>query len=377
MRLAQFWSDLEDHFPPAGVRLSLATRLGQEDFDLLSRLGVFVPRGVAERYPCTRPGGEQCPRRVVDMRDGTFDAVCDNEPPECRDECGLSMRDVEQHGLDMPTLARVIGRAFETGVRCEPVAGVVHAYRTGTFALSPGLDHPIYFVARTSPDTYLAAFRSLVAANAKLGFGAMVPTDRHITDAIEREMRLAGVVIVPLARYVQVGSSGALGVSVKPLALLRGIGHGAAAPADAAAEIVAVGHFREGRRELTQREYDDLVARPGRFDVLIDQRGRRVWKKGQRRPATRVNKTYFAVLREIVASKRPFDPNADSTVLDERKEAAQTCRKMRQAVDVKKGTKRDDEWRMLKSVATDDGRVAYRFNPDADVSFAILFDVAR
>ena len=104
MRLAQFWSDLEDHFPPAGVRLSLATRLGREDFELLSRLGVFVPRGVAQRYPCPRPGGEQCPRRVVDMRDGTYDAVCDNDPPECKDVCGLSAHDVEQIALDVPTL---------------------------------------------------------------------------------------------------------------------------------------------------------------------------------------------------------------------------------------------------------------------------------
>lgn len=377
MRLAQFWSDLEDYFPPAGVRLSLATRLGREDFELLARLGVFVPRGVAERYPCPRPGGEQCPRRVVDMRDGTYDAVCDNDPPECKDVCGLSAHDVEQIGLDVPTLAREIGRAFLTGVRCEPVAGVVHAYCTGTFALSPGFDYPIYFVARTSPDAYLAAFRSLIAANAKRGFGAMVPTDRHITDAIEREMRLAGVVIVPLARYVQVGASGTLGVSVKPLDLLRGIGHGAAAPADAAAEIVAVGHFREGRRELTQHEYDDLVARPGSFDVLIDQRGRRVWKKGQRKPATRVNKTYFVLLREIVAAGRVFDPVTDSKVLQEREDQVQTFQRMRQTLDRKKGLRRTDEWSMIKTVRAEDGRSAYRFSPDSDFVYAILLDVVR
>lgn len=379
MRLAQFWSDLEDHFPPAGVRLSLATRLGREDFELLSRLGVFVPRGVAQRYPCPRPGGEQCPRRVVDMRDGTYDAVCDNDPPECKDACGLSAHDVEQLGLDMPTLAREVGRAFETGVRCEPVAGVAHAYRTGTFALAAGFDYPIYLVVRASPDTYLAAFRSLVAANAKRGFGAMVPTDRHITDAIEREMRAAGVVIVPLARYLQVGTDGTLTVSVKPLELLRGIGRGAAAPADAAAEVVAVGRFHDGERGLTRAEYDAIVAKPSAFDIVIDQPGRRAWRRQGTKCVKheKVRGTYFAVLREIVASRRPFDPVADSVVLAESEDAAQTCRKMRAALDAKRSKGGAEGWLLVQSVPTQDGRTAYRFSPAEGVSFAVLFDVAR
>ena len=204
----------------------------------------------------------------------------------------------------------------------------------------------------------------------------MVPTDRHITDAIEREMRAAGIVVVPLARYLQVGTDGALTVSVKPLELLREIGRGAEAPADAAAEVVAVGHFREGRRDLTQRQYDELIARPGSFDVLIDQRGRRVWKKGQRKPATRVNATYFVLLREIITAGRVFDPVTDSKVLQERDDQVQTFQRMRQTLDLK-GPRRTDDWSLIKTVRAADGRAAYRFSADSGVAFAILFDVTR
>ena len=207
----------------------------------------------------------------------------------------------------------------------------------------------------------------------------MVPTDRHITDAIEREMRAAGVVVVPLARYAHVSSAGALGVSVKSRELFRGIGHGAAAPAGSATEVVAVGHFRDGVRELTQAEYDAIVAKPAKYDVVVDQPGRRAWRRQGAKSVRRENvqASYFAVLREMVTSRRPFDPVDDSVVLAEREDAPQTCRKMRAAFDAKRSKRGAESWLLVQSVPTQGRRTAYRFSPAEGVSFAILFDVAR
>ena len=91
----------------------------------------------------------------------------------------------------------------------------------------------------------------------------------------------------------------------------------------------------------------------------------------------KVRASYFAVLREIIASRRPFDPVVDSTLLAERTDAAQTCRKMRAALDAKRTKNGAETWLLVQSVPTRDGRTAYRFRPAAGASFALLFDVAR
>lgn len=380
MRLAQFWSDLEDHFPPAGVRLSFAGRIGQEDLDLLLRLGVFATRGTAERYPCPRPGGEQCPRRVVDLRDGTFDAVCDNTPPECPDECGLSARDVEQLGLDMPTLARAVSRAFEISSRCEAVPGLPHVHRIGSYLPEPRLSYSVYFAACGSPDAYLATFRTLAAMNRSPAFAVAVPTDRHYTDTVERETRAAGTVVLPLSRHIVLAPDGAFASAAPGSAVLSGLGRAHHVSRTAAAEAFARGVFADGERDLSEDEYRAIVDAPARYDFVIDEVTRRVWKKATRKWTSRVSPTYFTVLRSIVGSQLDFDPmesDGSKNPLCENADAPQICRRMRQAFDSKRGKKRTDEWRMLKSVPRDRGRVVYRFDPDAGLKFAILLTLTR
>ena len=379
MDLEKFWPDLEQSLAPGGVRCELAERFGAEAFERLRSAGLLASRGVAEHWPCPRPGGENCPRVLVTHDDGSHEAVCGNVPAECASVPHLGDREVEWFVLDEHALGKAVARAFEVGARCDPVAGLALTWRVGSFALVPGAGYPVYLLVQPSPERYLATLHTLSMRNEKRGLVALVPTERQLTDELEREMRAVGVVLVPLARHVRLGADGAFRVATRPETLLRGVGRPHTGATVAAAEVVAHGIFHDGPRDLTQSDYDAVVAAAESFDTLVDQRGRRVWKRarGKVRATARVNKTYFAVLREVVASRRPFDAVTDSVVLQDHGDAVQTFQRMRQALDLKKGPRRTDDWCLIKSVRTADGRVAYRFSPDPDVKFALIFDVAR
>lgn len=380
MDLTKFWAELEDHFPPAGVDADLSLRIGTKETERLRSLGILASKGVGETYPCPKPGGEGCPRRLVPNDDGTYAAVCGVEPAECPTIDALAEKKVELIELDVDALAKALGRAIGVGARCEAIGGLAHTFRVGTFALEPGQEFPVYLAAQASPGGYATALRALAGMGAGRGFGVLAPTGRHISDDLEREMRAGGGVVLTLDRWVSLGTQGAFQVEGRPEVLLRGIGRPQAGAGRPGAEVVARAVFPSGEeRDLTKGEYDGIVGSPGEYDFVVDEPGRRCWKRaaGGKKPKTRVNPTYFAVLKEMVASGRRFDPVTDSQALNERAEGVQTCRRMRQAFDIRKGKKRTDPWHLVQTVRTDDGRTAYRFAPAAGVSFAILFAIPR
>jgi hypothetical protein len=135
-----------------------------------------------------------------------------------------------------------------------------------------------------------------------------------------------------------------------------------------------------GVREITRIEYDKIVSQPDEYQVVVDQIKRRCWKRsknGMVNISENINKTYFALLQELVSSRRLFDLRIHGKALEGRAAPEQTLQRMRQTFDVKKGTKRTADWCLIKTCRTDDGRAAYQFDPDPHMTYAFIFLLSR
>lgn len=376
MDLARFWEDLETHFPAGGVRTELAARIGAAELDRLIALGLFATRGPAEEYPCGGPCGDGCPRRLFENEDGTFDAVCGCVPAECETLVSLPRAAAEHWTFEVETFGRALSRAVGSRPRCERVDGQRGTYRVGSFSLEPGDGFPIYFAVQHSTAGYASLFRALGFLTDRRGFGVIIPTDRHVSDTLEREAAHAGIVVIPLSIHARIGEDGALGLASKPESLLRAIGRPRSSAASACVEAVATLVTRDGKRDVTQAEYDEIVRAPEAFDIVIDQPGRRCWKKvfGKVEPTTEINDTYFTVLAEVVGSRRPWDPATSSTALEGKKDPRQSFQRMRSALDTRN---LDGGYALLKTRQTAEKFSVYEFSPDPRLAFALLFALKR
>jgi hypothetical protein len=140
--LTTFWQLLETNFPLGGPRRHMREMLGPEVAGALESAGILRRRHVAERYPCPRPGGDGCPRVVIERDDGGIVAVCGNEPAECVD-LELAAPDVDVLGVDPEELCEAIGKALQVRPSVAALPGLQGAYRVGTFIPEAGIKHAI------------------------------------------------------------------------------------------------------------------------------------------------------------------------------------------------------------------------------------------
>lgn len=122
MRISKFWKALDALTDAATDRREWASLLGDEfacvvvdEPDCLLPL-VRSTGTSATSIACPSPGGEGCPRRVVNHDDGTIRAVCGDSPKACAD-LDLNKNDIMIYGLDRVGLARSIATALDLSNR--------------------------------------------------------------------------------------------------------------------------------------------------------------------------------------------------------------------------------------------------------------------
>jgi hypothetical protein len=371
--LKRFWDSLERHFPLAGTRETLSEHFDQDLMRTLECGGILSYVRVAESYPCPNAGGYGCPREIVHLSDGTIRAICGNHPPECK-ELILEPKDVELIGVKPDALCKALREVLLITGKFEELSGVTKTFRVGTFVPQAGVKHSIFFVAQTNPGKYAVAFDALRSRYEGENFAVLVPTDRFIDGDTIRQMATLGIPIIPLWEIIGIDSSGKLTTTEDPLHLFEGIGRKAPKTFVAAGQAVAQVLMRDGWHELDEAGYQHLIEAASNYDILADERSKSIWKKvdGKSTRQEGIRATYFRILRRGVEKKGYFDPNIE-TLDEEQVSGKQIFRNARRAIDIKyKDKDGKATWKLFKSVKVEN-HTEYHFQPDSDLSFALIF----
>ena len=129
----RFWSTL-DQSPGQFNILPEWRRLLGSDFEVVSLL--FRPTDYrAQSVSCPSPGGNGCPRRIVDHGDGEILAVCNDEEEGC-DDIMLSSEDIIAHELDRRKLADMVARVLNIHPTFSPLDGFFQTIKVGD--INPG-----------------------------------------------------------------------------------------------------------------------------------------------------------------------------------------------------------------------------------------------
>lgn len=366
--LTAFWQMLETSFPLGGPRRHLRELLGAEVAGALESAGILRRRHVAERYPCPRPGGDGCPRVVLERDDGSIVAVCGNEPAECAD-LELAATDIDVLGVGPEELCEAIGKALQVRPSVAALPNLRGVYRVGAFIPEPGIKHTVYFLCRCGEREYAEALDGLRTHASGQTFAVLLPTERFLSEELRRQAVAAGVTLVPLVDAVGLDGAGlrALG---DPLAIFSSVGRPSLTAAGAAvvarALVRAAGGVAEWH-DLDAAGYQRLVAAAASYDIFADELTKTVAKRqGRKRSRTpNVQASHFKMIRAAVAARANFDPE---TLDDDLSSGKQMFQRARKTFDIKHGK----SWTLIKTDKVDNHAV-YRFDPDASVSFALVF----
>ncbi len=372
-RLAAFWAELETNFPLGGPRRRLGELLGNEVVGPLEAAGVLKYQRVADRYPCPKPGGEGCPRQVVELQEGRYEAICGNTPPECSNLL-LGRADLDFLAVVPEDLCAVLARALQICAAVESLPGHRHVLRVGSFVPDAGIRHTIYLAVRCNERDYTECLDALRAQAEGRTFAVLVPTERFISEETKRSMATVGAAVVALVDAIDLGADGGLTALVDPLKLFDAIGRHGPGPLATAPSIVARALIRSGGgsaqwHDLEQAAYDRLVAIAGQYDIFANEMTMSVTKgRGRdRKQQTRVKASHFRMIRAAADHRSNFDPATDGPSEDG-VSGKQIFQRARQAVDLGSGNR----WSLFKTDIADN-QATYRFDPDANVTFALIF----
>jgi hypothetical protein len=348
------------------VRSTLDDLFGPDTTEALERAGVLKVLRMADTYPCPRPGGDGCPRKVVECVDGSYVAVCGNDPSEC-DEVRLTPKAVEFLGVIPEKLFEALRGPLMIGGPVKKVDGVAQAYRIGAFVPQPGNTHPVYFVAASSGNQYAVAFDALRSRAEGQSFGLVTPTDRFLSEETSRQFRTLGIPVIPLANTVRLAKTGVFEAVADFLELFNSIGKCAAV--EAGAQVHAQVRTSSGWQDLTEPQYGELIAQANHYTIFADERARTVSKQEgrQRKTFTNVQPAYFRILLTALEKRWRFDPATDRATGDH-VAAKQVFQKARKAIDLR----RKGVWALFKTEIVDK-HAEYIFQPDSDVTFALIF----
>jgi len=372
-RIDRFWELLQTNFPLGGPRRHLSELLGKELVTTLMTAGVLHQTRVAATYPCLEHGGAGCPRVVLPLEDGSFQAICGNDPPECGDLL-LSEEDVQFLSVAPEALVPAVAKALRVHPGFEALPGLRHVYRCGVFSPEPGVKQPVFLAVRASAPAYAEVLDALRSAQERGRFAVLVPTDRYVSQATLRQMGTLGISILPLAEAVGIEGR-KLAAAVDPLRYFAGASSQDAAAMTGENAIVVEAMVGDGTkppawRSLDERGYQDLVAAADKYHIFADERAKTVSKVdpkgGPRQEHKKVQPSRFTMIREAVNKKGYFDPGVDGPDLDSAKQVFQRARPQ---FDLKQSS---GDWALFKSVKADDHTV-YQFNPDPGVAFALVF----
>jgi len=243
--LTTFWELAETNFPLAGPRAHLIDRLGADLVAALESAGLLSFLRVADRFPCPQPGGDGCPRHVIGHADGSCQAVCGNDPPECED-LQLSEKDIEVLGVTPERLCEALRAPLLFGGRVEQIRDLRHVYHAGVFKPDPGIRHSIYVAVRCSDAGYAEVFDALRSRHDGGAFAVLVPSDRFIGTETRRQMETLGIPLISLSGLIHLGSDARLSTAVDVLDLFSAIGRRGPATAGRSGQTYAAVRTQQG-----------------------------------------------------------------------------------------------------------------------------------
>jgi hypothetical protein len=371
--LARFWDLLETNFPLGGPRRHLIDLLGRELVSELEATKLLPYRRMSETYPCPRPGGDGCPRQVFEMSDGTYHAVCGNDPREC-DDLVLRQEDVEHLGVEPKALCDSVARALQVRPRFEEMEGLRDVFRVGTFIPEAGIKHPVFLAVRCSDSDYSEVLDALRSREERGVFAVLVPTDRFIADDVARQMSSLGIPLLQLDDVIGI-DNGKLTALVDPLTYFGRIGQTGpgtttTAPSVVAQALVCDGKGKPSWRNLDEQQYHELVSAADSYDIFADELTKTVVKGDvrDRKSKANVQVGHFRMIR-AAANKTAgyFDPAIEAPDEDQ-VSGKQIFQRARAVFDLK----RDRTWALFKSVKVDN-HAEYHLNPDPGITFSLVF----
>jgi hypothetical protein len=152
--LTRLWPALEQ-LP--GLAASLGTwreDLGDEVDAIADLLRPTDRRAV--RFPCPSPGGDGCPRRVVEHGDGTAVAVCGDRPQRC-EPIEVCRAELIVHALDTRRLCAAVAAVLRLEEGFQVVRVCWQTWRVGDYVPLSGERFPVYLSIPDSPDRVHAA----------------------------------------------------------------------------------------------------------------------------------------------------------------------------------------------------------------------------
>ncbi len=371
-RLTHFWELLETNFPLGGPRRHLIDLLGEEIAGGLEAARLLTYQRISDTYPCPHPSGDGCPRQVIELNDGSYHAVCGNDPRECEDLV-LQQEDIEHLGVEPRSLCEGVARALQVRPRFEEIDGLRSVYRVGTFIPEAGIRQPVFLAVRCSESDYAEVLDALRSRQERDGFAVLVPTDRFVSDDTARQMATFGIPLLPLDDVIGI-EDGKLTTLVDPLTYFSRIGQtgpGAmtTAPSVVARALVCNADGIRTWRDLDEQGYQGLVAAADEYLIFADERTKTVVKGvgASRKTNAKVPVTYFRMIHAAVTKRAGyFDPAIDGPA--DQMSDKQIFQRARKVFDIKHGR----TWTMFKSVKVDN-HAEYHLSPDPGATFAFVF----
>lgn len=141
--LRRFWKALEQ-IPGAATDGREWRLLLGEEWPRASRY-LRATGDRADAVSCPSPGGDECPRKVIDLGDGRYRAVCQARPPLC-DTLDLAVQDVTVLALDRPRLFRDLAAALDSAPSAPARTSGDSVVEIGQHAVVAGISAPVFLV---------------------------------------------------------------------------------------------------------------------------------------------------------------------------------------------------------------------------------------
>lgn len=209
--LSRFWRSLERVHGLHAIPAFWALYCGPH-FDLI-RPYLRATDLIGGNYPCPYPSPGHCPRRIIDLGDGQFEAICCDPYKVCPD-VPLTGKDVVVQALDVGSFTRMLADVL--GIRWQPPerrAGCV--WGIGLSKRRKSLNQPVFFVVESRQSDFRGAVLELLAS-VPGPFVLVAPTDHHRDVSLQEHFERRGIGFLSLEEQVRLDEEERL-VSLEPM----------------------------------------------------------------------------------------------------------------------------------------------------------------